>query len=66
VTILYCARPVYRDSTSQVQVHGGKTAVCNFSLTPDSTLGTVLGEFQDVTIVRGEPKNDSSIASWDP
>jgi hypothetical protein len=62
---LLCSSLFYLDSTSQVHVRGGKTVACNFALTPDSTMGRVYGEFEDVTLFNESLKNDSSLASWD-
>jgi hypothetical protein len=62
---LTCSALNYRDSTEQVSVLGGKTINHDFYLTPDSSIGRVYGEFQDVTLFNQRLQADPSLAQWD-
>ena len=61
---LTCSAFGYRDSTMQVRIEGGKTAVLNFYLAPDLTTGWVFGEFQDQTLFEDSLKTNPSMADW--
>ena len=61
---LACSAVGYRDSTKQVLVEGGKTAIVNFYLAPDLTTGWVFGEFQDQTLFEDSLKTNPSMADW--
>jgi hypothetical protein len=62
---LTCSASGYRDSTMQVMVEGGKTAVVNFFLTPDLSTGWVFGEFEDRALYEDSLKTNPSMADWD-
>ena len=62
---LTCSALNYRDSTEQVRVPGGKTVTYDFSLTPDSSIGRVYGEFEDVTLYNQGLQTNPAMASWD-
>ena len=62
---LTCSALNYRDSTEQVGVLGRKTVIHNFYLTPDSSIGRVYGEFQDVTLYNQGLETNPSMADWD-
>jgi hypothetical protein len=59
-----CRASGYRDSTMQVQIEGGKTAVLNFFLAPDLTTGWVFGEFQDLALYEESLKTNPSMRDW--
>jgi hypothetical protein len=61
---LTCSASGYRDSTMQVLVEGGKTAVLDFYLAPDLTTGWVFGEFQDRALYEDSLKTNPSMADW--
>ena len=62
---LTCSALNYRDTTVQVQVQGGQTVIVDFMMTPDSTMGKVFGEFQDMNLFADSLKTNPSLANWD-
>jgi hypothetical protein len=62
---LTCSTGGHRDTTAQVLVEGGKTAVLDFYLTPDFSVGRVAGEFQDQALFNDSLKTNPSLAGWD-
>ncbi len=62
---LTCSALNYRDTTVQVQVKGGKIATVDFVLAPDSTIGRVYGEFQDLNIFSDSLQSNPGMADWD-
>jgi len=63
--LLICSSLGYRDTTTQVQVVGGKTVTHDFYLTPDSSTGRIYGEFQDMTLFNNNLETNPSMAEWD-
>jgi hypothetical protein len=61
---LTCRASGFRDSTMQVLIEGGKTAVLNFFLAPDLTTGWVFGEFQDLALYEDSLKTNPSMRDW--
>ena len=62
---LTCSAAGHRDSTMQVRVEGGNTAVLDFYLIPDFSTGRVFGEFQDQNLFNDALKTNPSMADWD-
>jgi hypothetical protein len=62
---LICSSLGYRDTTTQVQVVGGKTVTHDFYLIPDSSTGKIYGEFQDMTLFNNNLETNPSLVDWD-
>lgn len=54
--------PYFRDTTYQLNLSSNVNL--NFSLTIDSTMGELYGEFEDMTLWRQELKKTADLASW--
>jgi hypothetical protein len=61
---LLCSSINYRDTIEQVQVIDGETTNHNFYLTTDSSIGLILGEFQDVTLFNQAVIDSPEILTW--
>jgi hypothetical protein len=63
---LTCSALNYADTIRRVLVTGGQTACCDFLMTPDSSIGKVYGEFQDLDVFDDSLKTNPSLKDWDP
>ena len=62
---LICSSLGYSDTTTLVQVVGGKTITHDFYLTPDSSTGRIYGEFQDATLFNQNIQTNPALVDWD-
>ena len=62
---LICSALNFRDTIEYVKVVGGETVRHDFSLQPDSTMGRIVGEFQDLFIFKDSLQNNPGLADWD-
>ena len=60
-----CSALYFRDTTAQIQISGGKTVTHDFYLIPDSTIGLVYGEFQELNLFNDSLQTHPAMASWD-
>lgn len=61
---LLCSALYALDNSVQVEIGADKTTTLDFVLTPDSTLGRVNGEFQDIPLYQEQLAENAELASW--
>ena len=61
---LTCSALGYRDTTTLVTAKGGKTTNLNFTLTPDSSTGRVMAEFQDLVLFQQALTDNAELSGW--
>ena len=62
---LICSALNFRDTIEYIEVGGGETVMHDFSLQTDSTMGRLLGEFQDGLIFKDSLQTNPELANWD-
>ena len=61
---ILCSALFAKDTTVQINIAANKTSTLDILLTPDSTIGRVYGEFQDMTLFREKLTEMPEMAEW--
>jgi len=59
-----CSALSFADTTVGVTIQGDETTLLDFDLTPDSTKGFLIGEFQDDSLFQQRLLEDPSLTDW--
>lgn len=62
---LTCSAINFRDTTLSITITGGEATKLHFYLLPDSSVGTVYGEFQDLLLFNQKAANKPQMKTWD-
>jgi hypothetical protein len=62
---LTCSAINFRDTSLIISIVAGKSTKLHFNLLPDTSVGTVYGEFQDLLIFNQKATNKPKILTWD-
>lgn len=62
--ILTCSAINFRDTTLNITINGGEFTKLHFYLLPDTSVGTIYGEFQDLLIFDQKLINKPQMKTW--